>query len=241
MLVPVFLHDLCFSLFVLSIDWFDFYFIYTYWYFFLCYCLNELLEICMSLNWVCVCLCVTVGAAPSRECTRLGAVCRRTLWRRASPHSSSYPIPSPRAHPVLSHSPTNRHYLISPSPCSCPLRIPRPSPDGWARCIVGLWGQWGWGGRVTGHGHICSRTGWDSHGSGETGECAGPHRAFYCECWEMEEQRGRGRVVGQGSPRVLHRLNKVNLKKPPDQMCPQDCIVLCSVVIVQFTVKNSCE
>lgn len=34
MLVPVFLHDLCFSLFVLSIDWFDFYFIYTYWYFF---------------------------------------------------------------------------------------------------------------------------------------------------------------------------------------------------------------
>lgn len=184
-------------------------------------------------------LCVIVGAAPSRECTRLGAVYRRTLRRCASPHSSSYAIPSPRAHPVLSHSPPNRHYLISPCPCSGPLHIPRPSPDGWAWCTVGLGRQWGWGGRVTGHSHICSRTAWDSHGSGETGECAGPHRAFYCECWEMEEQRGGQR--GHGSPRVLHRLNKVNLKKPLDQMCLQDCIVLCSVVIVQLTVKNSCE
>lgn len=33
---------------------------------------------------------------------------------------------------------------------------------------------------------------------------------------ERWRSRGRG---GQGSPRVLRRLNKVNLKKPPDQMC----------------------
>lgn len=214
----------------------------------MCYRSHELPEICMSLNWVCVFLCVTVGAAPSRECTRLGAACRHTLRRRASPHSNSHSVPScPRAHPFLSHRPTtSRHSLISPSPCSGPLRIPRPSPDGRARCVVGLWGRRGWGGRVAGHGHICSTTGWDSHGSGETGECAGPHRAFYCECWEMAEQRGGKGGIGrgggkQGSLRALHRLNKVNLRKPPDQMCPQDCIVLCSVVIVQLTVKKSCE
>lgn len=192
-------------------------------------------------NCICVCLCVTVGTAPCRECTRLGAVCRRTLWRRASPHSSYYPFPSPRAHPIPSLSPTNRHYLISPSPCSGPLHTTRSTPDGWAWCTVGLGGQWGWGGRVAGHGHICSRTGWDSHGSGETGECAGPHRAFYCECWEMEDLKEGRAGWGLGSPRVLHRLNKVNLEKPPDQMCRQGCIALCSVVIAPFTVKKSCE
>lgn len=163
--------------YVLSNDWFD------------CFVLMN----CLSRAWIiwdCVCLCVTVGAAPSRECTRLGAVYRRTLWRRASPHSSSYPIPSPRAQPILNHRLTSRHYLISSS--HGPLYIPRSSPDGWIWC-PGLGGLWGWGGRVTGHGRICSRTDRDSHGSGETGEYAGPHRAFYCECWEMEEQRGRGR------------------------------------------------
>lgn len=201
MLIPTFLHDVCwvltgFVLFVVIVF------------------MNCL--ICACINWDCVCLCVTVGSAPSRECTRLSAVCRH-----ASPHSSSYPTPAPRAPPIFTHSPINRHYLICPSPSSGPQRIPRPPPDGWAWCTVGLGRQWGWGGRVTGHGHICSRTGWDSHGSGETGECAGPHRAFYCECWEMEEQRERGgRVVGRVSPRVLHRLNKVSLKKPSDQMCP---------------------
>lgn len=57
----------------------------------------------------------------------------------------------------------------------------------------------------------------------------------------MEEQREGREGGGQGSLRVLHRLNKVNLKKPPDQMCGQDCIVLSSVVVAPFTVKNSCE
>lgn len=224
----------CVFSYVLVIDWFDL---------FLCALLLSWIAWNMHvLNWVCVCLCVTVGAAPSREYTGLGALSRRTLWRRASPHSSSHPIPSPRAQPVLSHSPTNRHYSVSPSPCPGTLHIPRPSPGGWAQCTVGLGGQWGWGGRVAGHGYICSRTGWDSHGSGETGECAGPHRAFYCECWEMEEQRGGyGRVGGAGSLRVLHRLNKVNLKKPPDQMSRPDYLALCSVVIAPFSVKNSCE
>lgn len=163
--------------YMLSKDWVDF--------FFLMNCLS-----CAWIIWDCVCLCVTVGAAPSRECTRLRAVYRRTLWRRASPLSSSNPIPSPRPHTILSHRLTSRHYLISPG--YGPFNIPRPFPDGWVWC-TGLGGQWSWGGRVTGQGHICSRTDRDSHGSGETGECAGPHRAFYCECWEMEEQRGRGR------------------------------------------------
>lgn len=58
---------------------------------------------------------------------------------------------------------------------------------------------------------------------------------------ERWRSRGRGGWGNQGSPRVLHRLNKVSLKKPPDQVCRQDCIVLCSVVIASFTVKNSCE
>lgn len=62
------------------------------------------------------------------------------------------------------------------------------------------------------------------------------------ERWRSRGRGGRGRGQGgQGSLRVLHRLNKVNLKKPPDQMCRQDCIALCSVVIAPFTVKNSCE
>lgn len=176
---------------------------WLFWFFFSFFFLLLLSVIACNmhvLNWICVCLCVTVGAAPSRECTRFGAVCWRTLWRRASPHSSSYPFPSPRAHPILSHNPTNRHYLFSPSSSSDLLPIPRSSPDGWAWYTVGLGGQCGWGGRVTGHGHICSRTGWDSHGSGETGECAGPHRAFYCECWEMEEQR-EGRAGEPGVPK----------------------------------------
>lgn len=55
----------------------------------------------------------------------------------------------------------------------------------------------------------------------------------------MEEGREGG--GGQGSPRVLYRQNKVNLKKPPDRMCRKDCIALCRVVIVPLTVKNSCE
>lgn len=58
---------------------------------------------------------------------------------------------------------------------------------------------------------------------------------------ERWRSRGRGGLGGQGSLRVLHRLNKVNLKKPPDQMCRQDCIALCNVVIAPFTVKNSCR
>lgn len=65
----------------------------------------------------------------------------------------------------------------------------------------------------------------------------------------MAEQRGEGKVgevrvageSGRESPRALHRLNKVSLRKPPDQMCPQDRILLCSVVIIQSTVKKSCE
>lgn len=57
---------------------------------------------------------------------------------------------------------------------------------------------------------------------------------------ERWRSRGRGGLGGQGSPRVFHRLNKVNLKRPPDQMCREDYIALCSVVIAPFTVKNSC-
>lgn len=58
---------------------------------------------------------------------------------------------------------------------------------------------------------------------------------------ERWRSRGRGGLRGQGSPGVFHRLNKVDLKKPPDQMCQQDCKALCSVVIAPFIVKNSCE
>lgn len=191
MSVPASLHDLFFSC-VSNSDCFGFIFVLLSW-----------IALYMHVfNWVCVCLCVcvTVGAAPSRESTRLGAVCRRTLWRRASHHSSPYPIPTPRAHPI--HNLTHRHYLISPSFCRDPRHITRSTPDGWPQYTVGLWGQWGWGGHVTGHGHICCRTGRDSHGSGETGECAGPHRAFYCECWEMEEQR-EGRAGRAGIPKDL--------------------------------------
>lgn len=57
---------------------------------------------------------------------------------------------------------------------------------------------------------------------------------------ERWRSRGRGGLGGQGSPRVFHRLNKVNLKRPPDQMCRQEYVALCSVVVVPFTVKNSC-
>lgn len=192
-------------------------------------------------NSVCTCLCVTVGAAPSRAYTRLRAVCRRTLWRRASLRNISYPMPGPREHPIQSHSPFIRHYQISPSHFSGHYSICRPTPDGWVQYSDGLWGHWGWGGRITGHGNICCRTGWDSHGSGETGECAGPHRAFHCECWEMEEQREGMAERAGGSPRVLQCLNKVNLKKPSDQMRRQACIALCNVVIAAFTVKNSCD
>lgn len=59
-----------------------------------------------------------------------------------------------------------------------------------------------------------------------------------------ERWRSRGEGTGgwgeQGSLRILHRLNKVNLKKPPDQMCRPDCLAPCSVVIAPFSV-NSCE
>lgn len=42
---------------------------------------------------------------------------------------------------------------------------------------------------------------------------------------ERWRSRGEGRVVwGQGSPRALQRLNKVNLKKPADQICTQVCM-----------------
>lgn len=243
MIVAAFLHDL----FVMTCGVFPFLWV--------CFtCAHSVLPLSwiarnmhvVKIGFACF-LCVTVGAAPSRECARLGAACRHTLRRRASPHSSSHSTPSClRAQPSLSRKATtgSRHSLNSPSPRSGPLRIPRPSPDGRAECAVGVWGRRGRGGRVAGHGHICSRTGWGSRGSGETEECAGPHRAFYCECWEMAEQRGgggRGCRGEQGSPRALHRLNKVSLRKPPDQMCPQDRIVLCSVVIIQSTVKKSCE
>ena len=63
--------------------------------------------------------------------------------------------------------------------------------------------------------------------------------------WVLRDGGAEGRVWedggGAGSLRVLHRLNKVNLKKPPDQMCRPDCLALCSVVTAPFSVKNSCE
>ena len=52
---------------------------------------------------------------------------------------------------------------------------------------------------------------------------------------ERWRSRGRGGRGARDSPRVLQRLNKVNLKKLPDQMCRQDCIALCSVVTAPFT------
>lgn len=62
---------------------------------------------------------------------------------------------------------------------------------------------------------------------------------------ERWRSRGEGEAGVAGESRDPHglstRLNKVSLRKPPDRMCPQDRIVLCSVVIIQSTVKKSCE
>ncbi|MEQ2190706.1 hypothetical protein XENOCAPTIV_006657, partial [Xenoophorus captivus] len=58
---------------------------------------------------------------------------------------------------------------------------------------------------------------------------------------ERWRSRGRGWLRGQGSPRVLYRLNKVGLKKLSDQICRWDPVALFSVGKAAFIVKNSCD
>lgn len=206
MSVPAFLHDLCFQLRGLI--------------FLVCYCFHELLEICMSflIEFACVCVCLSVqppaeSVQDSGQC--VDAPCEDAPPPIPAPTPSQAPEPPPSSATV---PPTDITLSVPAVPAPARSTSPDlPQTDGLGALLAP--------GDSGAEGGASLGMATSAPGQAETPMAAVKLESVLdptelstvsAERWRSRGRGGRGRG-GEGSLRVLHRLNKVNLKKPPDQ------------------------